>query len=204
MNILLKKRVLFIEASMTSKTPRGSVSTQALYYFYQQYKISHPQDELIWLNLNKTDIAQKTLTSENFANFFSEGDEYINQLKQVDKVVLASPMTNFNYPTVLKNYFDHILIAKKTFLYKYDGKGTSEGLLKQLKVQIITTQGAHLGWYLFANHTKTLEGTWRFMGCEVVNSIVIAGTKAPDNFQKNADQIVSEYKSVIKQHAFAF
>ena len=42
------------------------------------------------------------------------------------------------------------------------------------------------------------------MGCEVVNSIVIAGTKAPDNFQKNADQIVSEYKSVIKQHAFAF
>jgi FMN-dependent NADH-azoreductase len=154
-------KVLKIVSSMTLNSARGSISTYALDQFVKFYKESNPSDEIIELNLNNEPMAQKTLNANNFNNFFNseDTDHYIDQLKSVDKVIVATPMTNFNYTATLKNYLDHILVAKKSFLYKYDGKGTSEGLLKHLKVQIITTQGAPLGWYPFGNHTETLRGT---------------------------------------------
>lgn len=125
--------------------PRGSVSDSAIKMFKAFYLAKNPTHEVIDLNLNDLPIAQKSLNSHNYTNFFNKGDAEIEQLKNVNKIVMASPMTNFNYPAVIKNYMDHILQAKKTFLYKYDGKVTSEGLLPHLKVQLITTQGAPLG-----------------------------------------------------------
>ena len=154
-------KVLFIKTSMTIGSARGSISTAALNMFEKKYRECNPGDEIINMDLNDVPMAQKTLNHYNFANFFNteDTDKYIDQLKNADKVVLASPMTNFNYPAVLKNYLDHILVAKKTFKYKYNGKGTSVGLLLHLKVQIITSQAAHLVWYPFGNNTATYQET---------------------------------------------
>lgn len=199
-------KVLFIQTSMTGVLPRGSVSTLVLKTFYNFYKKNNPAHYLKWLNLNNVDIAQETLNDHNFFYFFKnpQNDYYINELKNFNKLVISVPMINFNYPGVLKNFLDHILIAKKTFLYKYDGKGTSEGLVKNLKVQIITTQGAHLGWYLFANHTQNLIGTFKFMGCKLTEPLIIAGTKAHDNIQKTAQEIVDENLKTIKNYVQKF
>ena len=199
-------KTLFMTCSMTLHDPRGSISTTALKRFKKYYVQSHPEDVISELNLNTLRIANISLNSENFAEFFADpgGDEEINRLKNLDKLVMASPMTNFNYPAVLKNYLDHILVAKKTFIYKYDGKGISEGLLKNLKVQIITSQGASFGWYPFGNHTETLRGTWNFVGAKVSRPILLAGTKTPEQLKLPAKTIVDRFDSELKEGALKF
>ncbi len=197
---------IFIETSMTIGSERGSISTEGLNIFKNTYQKQLPNEEIICLNLNDLKMAQKTLNCHNYSTFFNkeDSDTYIEQLRSANKIVLAAPMTNFNYPAVLKNYLDHVLVAKKTFLYKYDGLGTSEGLLPHLKVQIITSQGAHLGWYPFGNHTATLQGTWEFMGAKVVKPIIIDGTKAPENLQRPAKEMIEDFRSVIEKAAIEF
>jgi FMN-dependent NADH-azoreductase len=141
------KKVLYIYASPLMTNPKGSSCTEALNLFKKEYEKLNPTHESIILDLNKDPIGQASLTAHNFEAFFNCGksDKHIQQLKSIDKVVIASPMINFNYPSTLKNYLDRILVANKTFRYKYDGKGESEGLLKNLKVQLLMSQGATLG-----------------------------------------------------------
>ena len=200
-------KVIFIYVSPLLETKLGSVSTLAMRQFQKTYLEKNPQDEIVELNLNEEEVGQKVLTSKNFGqDFFTDGlsDKHIDLLKSANKIVLASPMTNFNYPAVLKNYLDHILVANKTFRYKYDGKGTSEGLLTNLKAQMILSQGAPTGWYLFANHEKALRGTFNFAGIEVVDSILIDGTKAPENASKTSEEKIAPYLEQINQAAKAF
>ena len=197
-------KVLAIKTSMMEKSSRGSISTVALDEWIKFYKEKNPQDEVNVINLNTHKVGTHVLTSENFNEFFATSDEYINQLKTVDKVVVATPMTNFNYPAPLKNYLDHILVAGKTFKYKYDGKGEAEGLLTNLKVLLITSQGAPKGWYPFGDHTISLTGTWKFTGATTFKPLIIAGTKTPEMRDKSADEIVKIYREEIKKSAFEF
>lgn len=199
-------KLLAIRTSMKIGSERGSASAYALDIFLKKYQEAHPDDEIINLDLNDLPMAQKTLNSHNFKNFFNaeDTDKYVEQLKNVDKIVLSTPMTNFNYPAVLKNYLDHILVARKTFIYKYDGLGTSEGLLKHLTVQLITTQGAHLGWYPFGNHTEMLRGTWDFVGAKVAKPIIIPGTNAPENIKRPGQEVAEDHRQKLEAAAIAF
>ena len=193
-------KTLYIHSSPRSE--EQSISSLALKLFME----NDNSDERIILNLNKEEIGSRNLTSENFQEFFSNGisDKYIEQLFNVDKVVIATAMTNFNYTATLKNYLDHILVANKTFKYKYDGKGTSEGLLKHLKVQLILTQGAPTGWYNFASHAEALKGTWEFAGATVTKPILLDGTKAPENIQKTSKEYLENYNEQIIKAAKEF
>lgn len=138
-------KVLIIRTTMVAK--EKSFSEALTDAFVSEYKKYAPQDEIIELDLNNLAMAQKSLNRHNFSGFFSASDSdfYIEQLKNVHKVVFACPMTNFNICAVAKNYLDHVLVANKTFSYKYSKKGDAIGLLPHLKVQLLTTQGAPLG-----------------------------------------------------------
>ncbi|WP_033160139.1 FMN-dependent NADH-azoreductase [Mycoplasmoides alvi] len=196
-------KVLVIKSSMIAE--EKSFSIHLLNKFLEYYKLKNPNDEIIELNLNHLPISSKTLTTNNFDSFFNEedSDKYISQLKEVDKVIIASPMTNFNYPASLKNYLDHILVANKTFSYKYSKKGEAKGLLPHLKVQLLTTQGAPFGWYPWGNHTEMLRGTWEFVGAHVVEPLLIAGTKV-DYAQKLPIDAINDYDDKIKKAAEMF
>ena len=200
------KKVLYIYVSPLMKNAKGSTCSEALSLFKSEYEKLNPDHESIVLNLNKDEVGNKNLTAENFNEFFNDGlsDKHINLLKSVDKVAIGSPMTNFNYPAVLKNYLDRILVANKTFKYKYDGKGESEGLLKNLKVQLLMSQGASLGWYPFASHVDALVGTWNFAGAKVTKPILIDGTKIPENINKTSKEQIEEHKDLIIEAAKAF
>lgn len=196
-------KVLLIVTSMVA--PDKSFSYGLAQKFVEYYKQKNPDDQIIELNLNQVEMAQKTLTQQNFANFFNseDSDFYIDQLKNVNKVIIATPMTNFNYPAVLKNYLDHVLVADKTFSYKYSKKGDAIGLLKHLKVQLLTSQGAPFGWYPWGNHTEMLKGTWEFVGAQVCEPILIAGTKV-DYKDKTVQDAINDYDAQIKQAAQSF
>lgn len=195
-------KVLLLRSSMVKKP--NSFSNGLADAFKDAYKKINSQDEWIDIDLNQIDIANETLNSNNFANFFEKSDKYIDQLKQVHKVVVACPMTNFNICATLKNYLDHILVANKTFSYKYSKKGDAIGLLQHLKIQLLTTQGAPLGWYIFGDHTANLKGTFEFMGATVFEPIIVDGTKIPANANKTVEQRIGEFKEEIESKATKF
>jgi FMN-dependent NADH-azoreductase len=61
------------------------------------------------------------------------------QTLSYDLIVIGSPMYNFSFSSVLKNYLDHICIPRLTFQYKYTTKRV-EGLFKN-KFVILGTRG---------------------------------------------------------------
>ena len=196
-------KILAIQASPLENTEAKSTSTEALNIFLNELK----DHEIIRLNLNKEEVGQTTLNSSNFSNYFTDGlsDKHIDLLKSVDKVVIAFPMINFGIPSMLKNYLDHILVAKKTFQYKYDGKGESEGLLTNIKtVQLIMSQGADEGWYQFSGFGDMLEGIWKFAGAQQVKQLLIAGTKTKENLGKPAQEQLIKHIEKIKKEANKF
>lgn len=198
-----KNQVLVIESSMIKSD--SSFSRELCRAFVDCYRSEYLLDEIIYLDLNEITMAQKTLNSKNFATFFNESDSdfYINQLKSAYKLIISTPMTNFNYPATLKNYLDHILVADKTFSYKYSKCGGSIGLLTNLKVQILATQGAPIGWYEWGNHIQMLVGTWRFVGAKVYDPLVLDGTKV---FYKNCKpvEVVKNMEDKIKMSVKQF
>ncbi|PZW01468.1 FMN-dependent NADH-azoreductase [Metamycoplasma auris] len=101
-----------------------SISTLAAKKFIEEYKNINQNDEIIEFDLNNLEMAQSGMNSNNFGNFFNEdlSNKYIELLKEVNKVVISSPMINFNVPTVLKTFIDRIAVANKTFSYKYSKK----------------------------------------------------------------------------------
>ena len=197
-------KLLVIRTSMVEKS--ASYSDALVNRFLKHYKEFNPNDEIIELDLNDVEMAQKSLNGHNMKQFFNEqdSDAYINQLKQVNKVVFACPMTNFNICATAKNYLDHVLVANKTFSYKYSKKGEAIGLLPHLKVQLLTTQGAPLGWYPFGNHTENLKGTFEFMGAKVSTPVLVDGTKIQENASKTPEQRIDEFDAVIKNAANEF
>ncbi|ALA97842.1 acyl carrier protein phosphodiesterase [Spiroplasma kunkelii CR2-3x] len=169
--------------------------------FLKYYQAANANDEIILLDLNETPMALKTLTRDNFGTYFNaeDTDVYINQLKEVQKVIVVCPMNNFNVSGLMKNYLDHVLVADKTFSYKYAKKGDAIGLLTNLKVQILTTQGAPFGWYPWGNHTEYLKGTWEFVGATVNKPILVAGTKVAPTNVLSPDELIDQYDEEIQK-----
>lgn len=190
----MANKVLVIISSMIDENSSFSVALTKR--FVKHYQESHLEDEISYLNLNDVAMASKTITTHNFKTFFNEedSDKYIEQLKSVDKLIFSTPMTNFNVTSMTKNYLDHILVADKTFSYKYTKQGDAVGLLTNLKVQILATQGAPFGWYLWGNHANYLEGTWKFAGATVAPSILVCGTKVKEAHENDVKLVIGDMK----------
>jgi len=62
----------------------------------------------------------------------------IAELEAADEIVIAAPMYNFDVPSTLRAYFDHVARVGVTFRYTTLGP---EGLLKGKKTTVIVTRG---------------------------------------------------------------
>ncbi|ENY54056.1 Acyl carrier protein phosphodiesterase [Metamycoplasma alkalescens 14918] len=197
-------KVLVLYSSPLNKGK--SISGFATKKFIEEYKKNNPDDEIKELNLNDLEMAQTGMNANNFSNFFDEefSNKYIEMLKSIDKLVISAPMINFNVPSVLKTFIDRVAVANKTFSYKYSKKGGAIGLLDHLKVQIIATQGAPLGWYLWTNHISYLEGVWDFLGAKIAKSILIDGTKVEPFISLTNEEIIAQKADLIKKAAADF
>ena len=72
------------------------------------------------------DLGTQPLPHLTLAGFgLSEAAETLDQFLAADIVVIGAPMYNFGIPTQMKSWFDHILVAGKTFRY---GENGAEGL----------------------------------------------------------------------------
>ena len=67
-----------------------------------------------------------------------ESDQYVQELKDADTVIVAVPMYNFGVPGSLKAYFD--LVARVGLTFKYTDQGPQD-LLENKQVFVVVTSG---------------------------------------------------------------
>ncbi len=85
------------------------------------------------------DLAAAPLPHITLPRFGTDAAEAVlAEFLAADVVVLGAPMYNFGLPTQLKSWFDHILVAGKTFRY---GAGGVEGLAAAKKAVVVLSRG---------------------------------------------------------------
>ncbi len=77
-------------------------------------------------------------SGQNDAPALALSQELIDEIFASNIIVLEAPMYNFNIPSVLKAWIDHVVRAGKTFQY---GAAGPEGLVKGKKAIIVLGRG---------------------------------------------------------------
>ncbi len=189
-------KILQIITSPNLKSQVGSLSKKISDEVIKKYNDASIES----LVLDEDKYFQETLNANSFSSFFDDRtNKLIEQLNETDLIIISTPTINFGVPSVLKNYFDRVLQAGKTFKYKYDnGKGGSVGLLKpNKKVLIINTQGSPSNWYPFTSVIDQIKGSFNFIGVKDVYSLVVDGTKTPEFINKTHEEIIELNKKKI-------
>ncbi|MBO7746740.1 FMN-dependent NADH-azoreductase [Paenibacillus sp. MWE-103] len=163
--------------------------------FIQTYHKANPNDEIIHLDLYKTDIPQldaevlngwnQLKTGAAFEELSAESqakvarlNELVDQFIAADKIVIVNPVWNFLFPPVLKAYIDAICIPGKTVRYSSEG---IVGLASNKKLLHIQASGSMLSvgpsaGYEFSH--RYLTAVSEYMGIPSIEVIYIEGTGA--------------------------
>lgn len=184
-------RLLYIQAS-----PRGarSFSLTAADAFSAAYKIAHPEDEIVII-----DLFQKTMppfdgfalqakyrilhgeeATEEEQAAWQGVEAMIEEFTSADKYLLATPMWNFHLPYPLKHYFD--VIVQPGYTFSYSPQEGYRGLVTGKPVLFVCARG---GDYRpgsetesFDLQTRYLETLFGFMGFTDMRKLIVEPTLA--------------------------
>lgn len=146
-------QVLYITSHPSGAESSYSMATGQA--FINTYRETHPDDDIVHLDLYKENIphidgdvlsAWGKLQAGKSLDDLSEGEkskvsrltELCDQFISADKYVFVTPMWNFSFPPVLKAYLDAVSVAGKTFKYTEEGP---IGLLSDKKAFHIQGRG---------------------------------------------------------------
>lgn len=205
--------VLYITAHpFTSDTYSLSVGEQ----FIETYKETHPNDEVIHLDLYRMDIPQidadllrrwgqppagpsfEELSEESKAKAIRM-NEIVEQFMTADKVVIVNPVWNYAFPPVLKTYFDAITVPGKTFTRANNGRrglggltGTQQGK-KVIHIQASGTVLSHGEFQDVEFSHSYIKATLKFLGIDDVQVIYVEGTsEKPDQAEAIKEQALQQ------------
>ncbi|RNA67094.1 FMN-dependent NADH-azoreductase [Alteribacter keqinensis] len=179
--------VLFIKAN--PRPYEQSVSVQLYHTFLENYRKSHPDDQITELDLFEENLPYYDLDKINGMFKRAKGMElteseieatetvsrYLNQFLDADKIVFAFPLWNFTVPAALHTYLDYLAQAGETFSYTPDGP---VGLLDDKKAVILNARG---GVYsegpaqsveMAVNYVQNMLGFW---GIQDISTVVVEG-----------------------------
>ena len=139
-------RILVIKSSFMQEK---SLSNQLINKYLYRRKQSGYVDQIIEHDLGAMNLPVLNLEIFNAlrgeANEKPEvkaavalSDQFIQELKDCDLLLIAAPMYNLNVPTQLKNWFDLIARARVTFQYT---ETAPVGLIKGVKSIIFSSRG---------------------------------------------------------------
>lgn len=199
-------KVLYIKAN--GKTPELSRTFKISDSFIDAYKIKHPEDEVITLDLYAEGIdflSQGDLSDIHLVNPGEGRDhpvlKYAYQFLEADKYVIAEPLWNLSIPAILKAYLDYITVTGITFKYTADGP---IGLCQGKKAMNITTRG---GAYLegsgaaFEMGDRYLRTLFAFLGIRDFTTIT---AEELDVIGADVDGILAEAIKGAKSKAERF
>lgn len=123
--------------------------------FIKKFKEDFSTDDLTVLNLYESDIprieegqllsiwnkeASKELLSDEEEWLKKVSEKLLSEFKAHRRIVLVTPLHNFNVTSRMKDYIDNILIARETFKYTETG---SVGLMTEdYKLLVIQASGS--------------------------------------------------------------
>ncbi len=184
--------------------------------FVNAYKAEHPGDTIIELDLFKEKLP--AIDEIGFVAWGKQGgfipapptpdesawiesnEKIIDQFLLVDKVVLAAPMWNFNFPPVVKAYIDNIIVAKKTFMYTATGP---VGLAKDKPVLLIQSRGGiySSGPLAGYEHAESyLRSILGFIGITSFQTLLVEGVNmTPDKAEDIFESAVVKAKELAKK-----
>jgi FMN-dependent NADH-azoreductase len=148
----------------------GSVSRLLSAAVVDRYRERHAVD------VRYRDLAADPLPHITLPRFGTDAaDAVLAEFLAADVIVLGAPMYNFGIASQLKAWFDHILVAGKTFRY---GAGGVEGLVKAKKVVVVVSRGGIYseGPAKAAEHAEAhLRAMLAFIGIDQPHVIVAEG-----------------------------
>ncbi len=142
-------KLLRIDASSRIE---GSDSRNFANQFQQQWQTKHPDGKVVIRDIVTTNIphiSQQTIegfytSQQNFTPKLQEAtqlsDRLITELKEIDILLISTPMYNFGVPSALKAWIDHIVRINNTFGVNEDG--SFYGMVTHVKAYVITAAGA--------------------------------------------------------------
>jgi len=207
--------VLYITANPNDH--QASFSMAVGKEFIESYREANPGDEVIHIDLFKTNVPQidgdvlsgwgklgsgtefSALTADEQAKIARLG-EIVDQYISADKYVYVSPMWNFSFPPVMKAYVDAICAAGKTFKYTAEGPVGLLSNKKALHIQAsggVYSEGPAAG---FESGHSYLKKIMMFTGVPSFEGIFVEGmAAAPDKAAEIKANAIVKAKEVAKQ-----
>lgn len=206
------KRLLHVIA-----TPREEESRtlQVSEVFLEAFKKTHPDWIIDELNLSHEKLPDLSLQSVSGKYVLLEGEnlfgrakelwaeilQHIERFKTADLFLISTPMWNFHIPYMLKHYID--LIVQPRYLFRYTEQGTTEGLVVDRKMIVITSRG---GQYMGA--TKNLDfqepylrAIFGFVGITDITFIKAEPMDMGAEKRKKAIEVAQQQAEKMGQHA---
>lgn len=126
-------------------------------------------------------------------------DKLIKQLEEAHILVIGAPMINFTICSQLKAWFDHVMIAGRTF--KYAAPGIAKGMIFGKKVFVIEARGgdyADVPMTAFDFQEPLLRSLLGFMGVFDVSFVRAEGMRQRID---EADDILRHAEEAIERLA---
>lgn len=200
------RKVLYIKAN--AKSEKLSRTFKISNNFIETYKETHPEDEIITLDLYKEGINFLPKGNLDAVKKTDEGTDkyhpilrYAYQFLDSDKYVIAEPLWNLSVPAILKAYIDYISVTGITFKYTESGP---VGLCTGKKAINITSRGGNYDTepsVSFEMGDRYLKAIFGFLGITDFTTISADGLDVVGN---DADKIVEEAIMVAKTTARNF
>jgi FMN-dependent NADH-azoreductase len=198
----MNKTLLQVNTSLFSTAGQSSVLANE---FVTGWKNRNPGATVIVRDLAKEPVPH--LTAERFQAFITKPEErdagqraeaaysdaLIDELKRADVIVLGVPMYNFDVPSTLKAYFDHIGRAGVTFRYTEQGP---VGLLTGKKVYIFASRG---GLYAGKPHDTQSAYLKNFLGLLGITDIEFVYAEGIAISAASKDAAIAQARKAIAQ-----
>lgn len=129
----MTSKLLVVE---TSPRAAASVSRELTRRFVAEWRAAHPQGEVVlrdlvdtdlphidaaWLNAYSTPPDRQT---PDMRQALRQSDVLVGELLAADHLVIGTPVYNYNVPTALKAWIDHIVRMGLTL--RFDGRAFSK------------------------------------------------------------------------------
>lgn len=206
-------KVLFVKVN--DRPADQSISVKMYDAFLASYKESHPNDEIIELDLFKENLPYygneaitamfkkgrgMELTAEE-ENISALVEKYLNQFLSVDKAVFAFPLWNATVPAPLVTYISYLAQAGKMFKYTAEGP---VGYAGDKKVMLLSSRGSDYSteqmapYEMAVNYVKAAISLWGIHNPEVV---VIEGH---NQYVDRTQEIIADGLEATAKAAVAF
>ncbi|MBP3967338.1 FMN-dependent NADH-azoreductase [Paenibacillus lignilyticus] len=189
---------------------KESFSLRVLEHFLKEYKKFNPEDTIEQINLYEDYIPlidrtllearEKMATgialNDSEQSIIARTNEILKKFKEVKKYVIVMPLHNFNIPSKLKDYMDHVIAPRETYKFTENG---AVGLLDDGR-SLLVIQGSgsiytNNNWYTEVEFShKYLKAMFDFLGVKDYQIVRAQGTSIlnPEEVMQQAYRIVED------------